>query len=130
MEILISVIFLNFKSLKDHIILNFIFFLFPLREIIMEIKRLKNEINEKVILLNPKLFINKYFDDIINQLDIRTTKYEIKEQEKSSKRFKLNNKDSIDSKAKSSENVDRINDWRQLIVDELKQAEFNIKTFD
>ena len=96
----------------------------------MEIKRLKNEINEKVILLNPKLFINKYFDDIINELDIRTTEYEIKEQEKSSKRFKLNSKDSIDSKAKSSENVDRINDWRQLIVDELKQAEFNIKIFD
>ena len=97
----------------------------------MEIKRLKNEINDlKLILLNPKLFINKYFDDIINQLDIRTTEYEIKEQEKSSKRFKLNSKDSIDSKAKSSENVDRINDWRQLIVDELKQAEFNIKIFD
>ena len=69
----------------------------------MELQEFKIQVEDlKLILLNPKLFINKYFEDLINQLDIHTINFEIK--------------------VKSSEKVNKINDWRQLIVDELKQA--------
>ena len=68
----------------------------------MESKVLRTEVDDlKLMLMSPKLFIIKYFDDLINLLDIRTTEAELK--------GKLP--------------IIKINDWRQLIVDELKQAE-------
>lgn len=73
----------------------------------MELTDLKSQIEDlKLILLDPKLFIIKYFEDLTNQLDIRTTEFEIKEN--------------------SSENIDKVNDWRQRIIDKLKQAELKL----
>ncbi len=39
---------------------------------------LKNQIEE--LFSKPKLFIKNYFGDLINELDIRTTQYEIEEE--------------------------------------------------
>ena len=78
----------------------------------MELPDLRTEVDDlKLMLLN--LFINKYFDDLRNKLDIKTTEFEIKKQKKTSKRFKLNNEDSIDCKGNLSDNIDKTNNWRQ-----------------
>ena len=72
----------------------------------MNLTTLRFQIDDlKLMLLDPKLYINKYFDDIINQLDIQTTKYQ--------------NEEATDSK----EIYNCVENWRQLIIEELKKAE-------
>ena len=62
---------------------------------------IKNQVeNLKLMLLSPKLFITKYFDELINQVDIETIKYQIER------------KDDV-----------VIENCRQFIIDELKKAE-------
>ena len=62
---------------------------------------IKNQVeNLKLMLLSPKLFITKYFDELINQVDIETIKYQIE---------------------RKADVV--IENYRQFIIGELKKAE-------
>ncbi len=47
----------------------------------------KTELRLQIVELysKPKLFITNYFEDLINELDIRTLKYEIDEETKKKK---------------------------------------------
>ena len=88
----------------------------------MELSELRTRVDDlKLMLLSPKLFINKYFDDLINQLDIQTISFEI--EGKNIKRFRSINGYSNYDTVNLSDYIDKINDWRQLTVDELKHAE-------
>ena len=88
----------------------------------MELSELRTRVDDlKLMLLSPKLFINKYFDDLINQLDIQTISFEI--EGKNIKRFRSINGYSNYDTVNLSDYIDKINDWRQIIVDELKKVE-------
>ena len=84
----------------------------------MDSTELKSEIEDlKLMLLDPKLFINKYIDDLINQIDIQSTEYEIKANEKIKK---------VTTDYEVLINIDKFNDWRQRMVEEIRQAELKL----
>lgn len=64
--------------------------------------------NLRFMLLEPKLIITRYFESLINQLDVKTTKFEIAQTQKND-----------DTKKVLSE----VNNWRQIIVERLEKAE-------
>lgn len=74
----------------------------------MELSVLKREIDDlKMIMLRPKLFISNYFEELINQLDISTVKFEIK----------------------NAENFDRINkadDYRHLLIKRFNEIQSDL----
>ncbi len=74
---------------------------------------------EEEDLKNPKLFIKNYFGDLINELDIRTTKYEIEEETRANENEKVNNEQGNNLKQK----IDEVRAWRQLIIEKLEKAE-------
>lgn len=80
----------------------------------MNLSELKSQVEDlKLMLLEPKLYVKKYFEDLINQLDIQTIKFKIK-------------KETGDSKDNSSKINEDVENWRQLIKKELEQEELEL----
>ncbi len=81
---------------------------------------LKLQIEElKLLFSNPKLFIKNYFGDLINEFDIRTTKYEIEQETKKSENEEVNN----DQENNLTQTIDVVRVWRELMIGQLKNAE-------
>lgn len=69
----------------------------------MQLSEIKNQVKDlQLILIQPKLFITNYFDDLINQVDIQILKFEQKNGAK---------EDGKDC----GKNID-VENWRQLII--------------
>ena len=80
----------------------------------MNLIELKKRIEElKLILLIPKVFINKYFGDLINQLYVNSTRFELET-------LKEHSKLRIESRVKK---ISEILNWKQKIFNELKKTE-------
>lgn len=86
----------------------------------MDLADLCAEIEDlELVLLSPKLFIKKYFEDLINLLDIQTTKIDMQQ----NKRIKVS--DGKSNKISASY-VEELENWRQSIVKELEKVESDL----
>ena len=60
------------------------------------------------MLLEPKLYVKKYFEDLINQLDLQTTKFQIENYKKTKEKDR-------DRNEVSTNIIEESENWRQLI---------------
>ena len=86
----------------------------------------KSELNSliadlKLILYEPRVYCNQYFEDLINQLDIQTTKFEIEER-------KINIEDSKSANENMKKLIDDAKKWSYCIVEQLEQAKSKLLT--
>lgn len=76
----------------------------------MNISELKSPVEAlKLLLLSPKLYVTEYFNDLVNQLDIGTTKFQIAVNEKKEKKL-----------------LEAADIWRQQIIEEFEKEKKNL----
>lgn len=76
----------------------------------MNFTELKSQVEDlKLMLLEPKLYVKKYFEDLINQLDLQTTKFQIEKDR--------------DRNEVSTNIIEESENWRQLMLEQLGTEE-------
>lgn len=93
----------------------------------MNLSELQIQIDDlKLMLLEPKIFIKSYFEDLINQLDIQTTKFQIEKDEelKNIMRLQEFSKRCIKEFTEGTkEYIEEVDNWRPKILKELNKAD-------